>query len=469
MPVSPDHLALPEARRLALAAQGFDRPRPRSGVAISLGGIRRIISQLGVLQLDFVNVLVPAHYQVLFSRLGPYRRSLLHQLVYARPSQPDGPDEPQPSGHPKRGRGKSGSLDSVAAGPQGVYPEFTEQWAHEASIVPVETWPLLRNRREHHRPRPWAFGKFMEQHPDYVARVLDEVRARGPLAAEDLEDLAGFDRTGPGRRRNFHVLTGIPGAWVGTVQRAVLEAHFGRGLLGVTTRRSDFSRLYDLAERVIPPEHYGREVEPEEAERALLLQAAGTLGVGTAGDLADYYRVREPRGSGSGSVRELRRRLAELMAAGELREVRVEGWREPAYLRPRARLPHGLNAAALLSPFDPLIWCRERVARLFDFDYRLEIFVPREKRRWGYYVLPFLFGEHLVARVDLKADREGRRLMVLAAYRERDREPLAKSGEIADTLARELRTMAGWLDLESVVVERRGDFALELARACARQ
>jgi len=171
-------------------------------------------------------------------------------------------------------------------------------------------------------------------------------------------------------------------------------------------------------------------------------------------------------------VREARARLGELVAAGALREVRVEGWRELAYLHPGARPSREAKASALLSPFDPLIWCRERVARLFDFDYRVEIFVPREKRRWGYYVLPFLFGERLVARVDLKADRDGRRLMVLAAYREPDKKPSAATfprGEIATALVRELRAMAGWLDLESVVVERRGDFALELARACTRQ
>jgi len=452
MPVLPDSLALSETRRLALAAQGFDQPRPRGGVTAR--HVRRVIRQVGLLQLDFVNVLVPAHYQVLFSRLGPYRRSLLHELVYARQTQPDG--------RPRRARGKSGGGDTAATG----HPEFTEQWAHEASILPVEIWPLLRHRREQHRPRPWGFEKFMEQHPDYVARVLDEVRARGPIAAEDLEELAGFDRAQFGRIPGalWGVAEGDPRlAWVGTVQRAVLEAHFGRGLLAVTARRSDFSRLYDLAERVVPPEHHGREVEREEAERALLLQAAGALGVGTAGDLADYYRM---------SVREARPRLAELVAAGELREVRVETWREPSYLHPRARLPHAVKASALLSPFDPLIWCRERVARLFGFDYRVEIFVPREKRRWGYYVLPFLFGDRLVARVDLKADRDGSRLMVLAAYREPDKKPPAATfprGEIAAALARELRTMANWLDLESVVVERRGDFALELARACTRQ
>ena len=232
MPVFPDSLPLSEARRLALAVQGFDSPRPPDGVTAR--HLRGVIRQLGLVQLDFVNVLVPAHYQVLFSRLGPYRCSLLHQLVYARPSQPDEGSK----------RGKSGG-DTTATGPKGGYPEFTEQWAHEASIVPVETWPLLRHRREQHRPRPWGFEKFMEQHPDYVARVLDEVRARGPLAAEDLEDVAGFDRARFGRipaalaRAKATdpfvrvVAATQHGAWAGAVRRAVLEAHFGRGLLRV--------------------------------------------------------------------------------------------------------------------------------------------------------------------------------------------------------------------------------------------
>ena len=319
--------------------------------------------------------------------------------------------------------------------------EFTEQWAHEASILPVETWPLLDHRMATHRVRPWGFERFMERDPRYVQRALDQVRARGPLTADDLEGPEGVSRR-------------IPGAWHGSWVRATLEAHFGRGLLAVADRRPNFSRVYDLAERVIPPEHHQRKVEREEAQRELLRLAARSHGVGTAGDLADYYRM---------SVREARPRVAELAEAGEISEVRVAGWREPAYLHREARLPRRIEAAALLSPFDPLIWTRERVARLFGFDYRIEIFVPEEKRRWGYYVLPFLLGDRLVARVDLKADRSGRRLLVLAAYLE----PHGKPGAVADALARELRTMATWLDLDSVAVGRRGDFARRLTAALA--
>ena len=195
--MSASDLSLTEARRIALAAQGFDRPRPKGRV--HRDHLRRAIRQLGLLQIDYVNVLAPAHYQVPFSRLGPYPRPLLDDLVYRR-------------------------------------REFTEQWAHEASILPVETWPLLRHRMATHRVRPWGFESFLEQHPAYASLVLDQVRARGPLGADELPDPDGTPRR-------------LPGAWVGTVPRAVLEAHFGRGLLAVAGRRPNFSRLYDLAER----------------------------------------------------------------------------------------------------------------------------------------------------------------------------------------------------------------------------
>jgi uncharacterized protein YcaQ len=392
-----DDLSLSEARRLALAAQGFDRSRPAGRVVAS--HLRRVLQQLSLLQLDYVNVLLPAHYLVPFSRLGPYERSGLDDLVYRR-------------------------------------REFTEQWAHEASIVPMDAWPLLHYRREVHRVRPYGFESFLEQHPAYVSRVLEEVRARGPLTADDLPVPDGATRR-------------IPGAWH-SVPRAVLEAHFGRGVLAVAERRPNFARAYDLAERIIPLEQHGRRVARHEAQRELLVRAARGHGIGTASDLADYYRM---------PVREARPRLAELVEAGALREVRVESWREPAYLHPQARLPRRIEASALLAPFDPVVWYRPRVARLFGFEFRFEIFVPEAQRRWGSYVLPFLLGDRLVARVDLKADRADRRLLVLAAYLE----PGADVGVVADALAAELRTLAGWLGLEFVEVGRRGDFARALA------
>ncbi|HEV8483809.1 MAG TPA: crosslink repair DNA glycosylase YcaQ family protein [Blastocatellia bacterium] len=398
--MSRDHLSLSEARRIALAAQGFDRPRPTA--AVGLNHIRRTIRQLGLLQIDYVNVLVPAHYQVLFSRLGPYERSRLDELIYRR-------------------------------------REFTEQWAHEASIVPVETWPLLRHRMEVHRVRPYGFESFLEQQASYVEWVMQEVRARGPLTADDL--------TGPEGTSDR-----IPGAWHASVQRAVLEAYFGRGLFAVADRRPNFARLYDLAERVLPSEHHDRRVDHAEAERELLRLAGRAHGVGTAADLADYYRM---------PIRAARERIAELVESGELRKVQVADWREPAYLHPKARLPRRIEASTLLSPFDPVVWYRARAARLFDFDYTIEIFVPQEKRKWGYYVLPFLLGDRLVARVDLKADRAEHRLLVLAAHIESG----VKIGEVSEALAAELRTMALWLCLDSVEVGRTGPLARGLAAA----
>jgi hypothetical protein len=397
--VTNERLSLAEARRIALAAQGFDRPRPR--IPIDADHLRRTIRQLGLLQIDYVNVLTPAQYQVPFSRLGPYDRSLLDDLVY-------------------RSR------------------EFTEQWAHEASILPIESWPLLRHRMESHRVRPYGFDGFMNANPDYVDWVVDQVRTRGPLTADQIPEPEGTPRR-------------IPGAWH-TVPRAVLEAHFGRGVLAVADRKPNFARAYDLAERVIPSEHWRSVLPGDEAQRELLRRAACSMGVATRADLADYYRM--PVRTTSGHV-------AELVEAGDLRVVQVEGWKEPAYLHRSAHLPRRISACALLSPFDPVVWYRPRLAKLFEFEYRLEIWIPSAKRRWGYYVLPFLLGDRLVARVDLKADRTERRLLVLAASAERD----ADEGSVAEALASELRVMADWLGLDSVVIERRGSLARALAAA----
>ncbi|MBZ5575066.1 MAG: winged helix DNA-binding domain-containing protein [Acidobacteriia bacterium] len=377
----PASLSLTEARRLALTAQGFDRARPGRATVRHL---RDTIRRLGLLQIDCVNVVCPAHHMVPFSRLGPYDRPAFHQLLYG-----------------------SG--------------QFAEHWAHEISIVPVETWPLLRYRRETDRVRPWGFAKVLEERAEYAAWVLDEVRRRGPLAADDLPPPDG-------------VATRIPGSWIGTVARGVLEAHFLRGDLAAAGRRSDFSRLYDLAERLIPDQHRCPHVDHDEGRRAVLLQAARAHGVGTAKDLADYFRM---------PVTSAKPRLRELVQSGQLREVRVEGWREPAYLDPRAELPRKIEAAALLSPFDPLIWCRPRVARLFEFEYRVEIFVPPAKRRYGFYVLPFLVADKLVARVDLKADRAKGRLRVLGKWFEG-----RKTAAVSDALAAELRVLGDWLELK---------------------
>jgi uncharacterized protein len=395
-------LRLSEARRLALTAQGFDRPRP---ARVALGHVRQSLRRLGLVQIDSVNVVARAHYQVLFSRLGPYRTSLLDELVHGR-------------------------------------HEYVEQWAHEASILPAEDWPLLRHRMESHRVRPWGFDRFLAANARYVEEVLAAVRARGPLSAADLPDPEGTSRR-------------IPGSWLGTVPRAVLEALFGRGTLAVANRQQDFARSFDLAERIVPAGALARRLSREEAQRELLRRAARGHAVGTAADLADYYRM---------PVREARPRLAELVEAGDLQEVQVEGWRETAFLDPRARAAPRLAAAALLSPFDPVVWFRPRAARLFGFDYRVELFVPAARRRWGYYVFPFLLGERLVARVDLRADRKDGRLVVAASYLEEH----ARPGTVAPPLAAELWTLARWLGLADVAVERRGPFAPALAAALRR-
>jgi uncharacterized protein YcaQ len=377
-----DSLSIAEARRIALAAQGFDRPRPTGRV--DLRHLRRAIGRLGLLQLDFVNVVCPAHYQVLFSRLGAYDTSLLDRLAYRR-------------------------------------RELTEAWAHEASLVPVELWPHLAHRRAAHPFRPHDFASFLKEHPGYADWVLAEIDARGPLAAEDLPAPEGVDRR-------------LNGSWLGTVPRALLEHLFGRGVLAVAERRASMARTFDRSERLVPSEHHGRRVTREEAQRELVRIAARAHGVATAADLADYFRLR---------VGEAQPRIAELVESGELRAVAVEGWRGPVYLHRDARLPRRINAASLISPFDPLIWTRTRTKRLFGFDYRFEIFTPREKRRWGCYVLPFLLGDRLVARVDLKAERASRRLLVPATHYEDG----VDRAEVEPALNREIEALGGWLGL----------------------
>ena len=396
-----DSLSLGTARRIALAAQGFDRPRPVGPV--NAGHLRRLLRQIGLLQIDSVNVLLPAHYQVPFSRLGPYDRARLDALIYK---------------------------DRV----------FTEQWAHEASIVPVEHWPLIRHHLGPHERRWGALAKFMDVHADYAAHVLEQVRARGPVLAGEIDEPNGTRGRG--------------GGWWGwTTAKATLEGHFARGTMAIAERRSaGFARAYDLAERVVPNEHRLRAMSREEAQRELIRLAAKATGIATASDLADYYRM---------APREARQRVTELTAAGELQEVRVDGWRDPAYMAPDVRVPRTIAAAALLSPFDPVVWYRPRAERLFDFDYRIEIYVPREKRKYGYYVLPFLLGDRLVGRVDLKADRAAGCLRVLGAYVEAH----APVDSVAGPLANELRTMAGWLGLDDVSVARRGPLSRALASA----
>jgi uncharacterized protein YcaQ len=406
-----DALSLPEARRLALGAQALARARPAGPP--DEAGLRRAIRRLALLQIDSVNVLARAHYLPLFARLGTYDRALLDRLACHDGTRP----------HRSR------------------RPLF-EYWAHEASLLPVELQPLFRWRmaRAEAGEGVWSgIAALGREQPELVRRVFDEVRARGPIGVSDLPE--------PGSRRG--------GWWGWNHGKTALEWLFWTGRITAAGRRNGFERLYDLPERVLPRTVLAAPTpEPADAQRELLRRSAVALGIATEADLRDYFRL---------PVADARARLAELVEAGELVPVTVEGWRQPAYRAAGAVTPRRAEAAALLAPFDPLVWERARTERLFGFRYRIEIYTPAEHRRYGYYVLPFLLRDRLVARVDLKADRAARRLLVRSAHGERSTDPPA----VATALAAELARMADWLGLESVAVEPNGDLARPLAAVVA--
>ena len=389
-----------EARRIALGAQGFDRKRPDSTADIR--HIRRVINRLGLLQLDYVNVLVPAHYLVLYSRLGAYPCRRLNDLIYKR-------------------------------------REFIEQWAHEASVVPMDAWPLLQYRRESYQPYPNSPIMKLRGKKAYLKRALKIVEQSGPVTSNDLPPVAG-----PKRKA---------GDWHRSVPRWALDYHFGSGSVAVANRLPNFQREYDLPERLIDEAQLEKRMTREDAQRELLRRAAKSCGIGTERDLADYYRM---------SPKDVSPRVKELIDEGTLCEVKVENWKQTGLLSRGAVVPRSIKSSALLSPFDPVVWFRPRAERLFDFHYRIEIYVPAGKRKWGYYVLPFLMDDRIVARVDLKADRKNRQLLVLAAHEEAG----IDTGKTISKLAAELENLAGWLNLDSVRVSRRGAFATSLAVAC---
>jgi hypothetical protein len=316
--------------------------------------------------------------------------------------------------------------------------DFTEQWAHEASIVPADAWPLLAHRRAAYEPSKNNPLHRIRDRDRYLDAVLEQVQRDGALTSAELPPLPG-----PKRR---------PGDWHRSVPRWALEYHFARGDLAVSRRLGNFQRVYDLPERILPRHHLDAAVDRETADREMLRRAAQALGVATLHDLADYFRM---------SPRDAAPRVDELVEEGGLSRVDVENWREPGYLSATARLPRAIEGASLLSPFDPVVWYRPRAERLFDFHYRIEIYVPAAKRKWGYYVLPFRLGDRIVARVDLKADRKQSRLLVLAAHEE----PGVAAAECADALAGELRALSGWLALDTIRVTRSGDLARALAAA----
>ncbi len=405
MPRSPERLSADAARRIALAAQGFGRPRPATPPGTRQ--IRELVTRLGVLQLDSVNVFSRAHYMPVFSRLGPYDRSLLDRIA--------GHDTPRPT------------------------RRLVEYWAHEASLIPVESHPLFRWRMDGVDAEAWgSIRRVIRERPELVADTMELVTEQGPIRAS----ATGIPRPEPrsGDMWNWHD------------GKVALEYLFFTGQV-VSAGRVNFERLYDLPERVLPAEILAAPTpEPAEAQRELIRISAAALGVATEPDLGDYFRL--PRADSKA-------RVAELAAAGELVDVEVAGWRAPAYLWPAARRPRRIAARALLSPFDSLVWFRARAERLFGFRYRIEIYVPAPKRVHGYYVLPFLLGDTLVGRVDLKADRQNGSLLVQAAFAE----PEVDTAHVAAELAAELRLTAAWLGLDDVVVRRRGDLAPALQRA----
>jgi uncharacterized protein YcaQ len=397
-----ERLSAAQARRVALSAQGFCDPRP--GGVPDRRALRRVLARTGLFQIDSVNVLARAHYLPLFSRLGPYPTALLERAAYTRPR------------------------------------ELFEYWGHEASLLPVDAHPLLRWRMAEAHEGAWGgMRRIASQRPGFVADVLAEVRHSGPVSAGEIEELHG-NAGSQGRKA---------GPWWdwSHVKRA-LEYLFWAGEVTTASRRG-FERLYDLPERVLPAAVLAAPTpDRAEAQRRLVMRAARSLGVADLRDLRDYYRL---------SLADATARVGELVEDGRLLPVAVQGWRRQAYLHPQAQIPRWVRARALLSPFDPVVWERNRCERLFGFRYRIEIYVPAGQRVHGYYVLPFLLGDRLVARVDLKADRTGGRLLVQSAHAE----PGAPA-ETGEELRAELESMARWLGLEAVVASGRGDLRLDL-------
>lgn len=362
--------SIAQARRIALAAQGFADPRPKG--RIDLRHLRRVIDRIGVVQLDSVNVVARAHYLTFFARIGNYPMQLADRLGW-----------------------ETG--------------EMVEYWAHMAALIPVGDWPLFRHRMgelEGHWP---SMNRWMMENPDAVDQVIKEVIDRGALQPDQLDNHSNKSR----------------GPWWGwSDAKRALEALFFAGRLTVK-KRVNFVRLYDVPERVLPPKVIAARIDPQEARRQLLAKATHHHGIGTVADLADYYRM---------GLQTSRRSLKEMATSGEIDEVEVEGWKGPVYMDPKARMPRSVKGVALLGPFDPLIWSRPRTERLFDFHYRIEIYTPPPKRIYGYYVFSILLDGELVGRLDLKGDRQAGVLRVRGSYTEKGQDPSRVTGPVAEEL-----------------------------------
>lgn len=411
-----DTLSAAAARRVALAAQGLGRQHPAS---VGTRQLSSLVSRLGLLQIDSVNVFERSHYLPAFARLGGYDRALLDRLTYS-PSTP---------------RSESG---------------FTELWAHEAAFVPVADYPLFGFRQQRFRERYFA-GKDswgLSAGAETIAWLRDELAAKGPLAASEIEHDANVRR----------------GPWWGWSEvKQALEVMFRSGELA-TAGRTRFERRYALVEHVLPSSVLGVSVPVADAARELVRKAARAHGIGTVGDLADYYRL---------SNAAAKQAVDELVADGELIPVRVNGWQRSgrplgvdkpnAYLHREARVPRKITATALLSPFDPVVWERDRLLRMFGMSYRIEIYTPAPKRLFGYYNLPLLIDDEIVGRIDLKSDRQGRVLRVQSAWVEEGFE--ARAGEIAERLVPLLRETAAWQGLGEITVSDWGTLTPALGEA----
>jgi uncharacterized protein YcaQ len=404
----PTRLTAAAARRIAVAAQGFAEPKPRGPV--TRAHLRRLISRIQVLQLDSVSVAVRAHYAPVFSRLGPYDRTVLDRAAWSHSA-------------------RSPRL-------------LVEYWAHEAALMAVDDWPLLRWRMREYTHGRWG-TQVVKNNPKLVEDVIAAVKEIGPSTAGQIEAHLGAAQRG--RKGPW---------WDRSDTKWVTEALFAAGVL-TTETRVGFARHYDLVENVLPPEVVARQVDDDQAVRELTLRAATALGVGTETDIRDYFRL---------SPKLSKPAIAKLVADGDLEEVEVTGWNAPAYLPVGQAIPRRDRGTALLCPFDPLIFFRPRVERLFGFHYRIEIYVPAPKRQFGYYVWPFLLDGQLVGRVDLKAERTRDALHVVGAFAE----TVQDKSRVADALAAELQTMASWLALSDVTVAANGDLSKQLRAAVGR-
>jgi uncharacterized protein len=392
----PEKISAASARRLALAAQGFGVPRPGT---VGTRQLNLLLQRLGVLQIDSVNVFERSHYLPVVARLGPYDKALLDRLTL-RPRAP-----------------------------------YLEYWAHVATFVPRDDWPLWGWRRAAMRQKYGRAGGWVDTHPQMIAFVLAELAANGPMAASEIEHEENVRR----------------GPWWGLSDiKEALEYLFVFGEV-VTAGRKGFERVYALPEQILSPALRGADVPIEDAQRELVRRALRAHGIGTAKDIADYYRL---------YVATTTRLLDDLVSSGEAEKVAVEGWKAPAYLPVGVRIPRRIETAALLSPFDPVVWERDRTERMFGFRYRIEIYTPAPQRVYGYYTLPALVDEQIVGRIDLKSDRQAGVLRVQSAWRE----PHAPHG-VEERLVPVLRDLAAWQGLGEVVVADRGDLARDLATA----